>query len=324
MARSTALGEAWAMSEHTAEPAAVKRLERSRDDRMLAGVCGGLARYFGIHPAFYRVGFVVLTLIGGAGILIYAAAALVIPDEGQEDSIASGVLRERRERPWPLIGLGLVAVAGAVLLSNVSIWPRGDAAWILLLLAGWTILMLTRKHPAKRQAEEAPEEGGEAPTAALAPKASGRVGRVAAAIGIAVGIFVTLVLIAAAIFAAVLPVHLGRGIGEENYRVVDIRDLRASYTHGIGDLRVDLGGVRLPVGETHLKARVDIGRVTVIVPRDAALQVRGEARFGEVELLGQSTEGSDADRTIRQQGKRVLVLDGRVGAGKLVVERAVR
>ena len=46
------------MSEHTVEGPAVKRLERSRDDRMLAGVCGGLTRYFGIHPAFYRVGFV--------------------------------------------------------------------------------------------------------------------------------------------------------------------------------------------------------------------------------------------------------------------------
>ena len=68
---------------------------------MLAGVCGGLARYFGIHPAFYRVGFVVLALIGGAGILIYLAAALVIPDEGKEDSIASAALRERRDRPWP-------------------------------------------------------------------------------------------------------------------------------------------------------------------------------------------------------------------------------
>src|SRR6187399_1219403 len=118
-----------AMNETTVEQPAAKRLERTRSDRMLAGVCGGLARYFDIHPAFYRVGFVVLTLIGGAGILIYAAAALVIPDEGEEDSVASAALRERRDRPWPLIGLGLVAVAMLVLLSRVSVWPHGDAAW---------------------------------------------------------------------------------------------------------------------------------------------------------------------------------------------------
>src|SRR5438046_8365049 len=106
------------MNETTAEQPAVKRLERSRSDRMLAGVCGGLARYFDIHPAFYRVGFVVLTLLGGAGILIYAAAALVMPDEGKEDSVATAALRNRRERPWPLIGLALVAVAVVSLLSR--------------------------------------------------------------------------------------------------------------------------------------------------------------------------------------------------------------
>src|SRR5437867_9179708 len=125
------------MSErtHTLQNGAVKRLERSRSDRMLAGVCGGLARYFDIHPAFYRVGFVVLTLLGGAGILIYAAAVLVIPDEGKEDSVATAALRDRRERPWPLIGLALVAVAVVSLLSRATLWPHGDA-WLLLLKIG--------------------------------------------------------------------------------------------------------------------------------------------------------------------------------------------
>src|SRR5215210_4529035 len=92
-------------TQTTVEGPTIKRLERSRSDRMLAGVCGGLASYFEIHPAFYRVGFVVLTLLGGAGIIIYLAAALVIPDEGREDSIAEEVLRQRSDRPWPLIGL---------------------------------------------------------------------------------------------------------------------------------------------------------------------------------------------------------------------------
>src|SRR5919204_4939409 len=103
------------MSEHThtLENGAVKRLERSRSDRMIAGVCGGLARYFDLSPVLYRVGFVVLTLLGGAGVLIYAAAALVIPDEGKVDSVATAALRNRRDRPWPLIGLALVGVAPA-------------------------------------------------------------------------------------------------------------------------------------------------------------------------------------------------------------------
>src|SRR6478735_6812480 len=130
-------------STHTLGNGATKRLERSRSDRMLAGVCGGLARYFDIHPAFYRVGFVVLTLLGGAGIVIYAAAALVMPDEGKEDSVASAALRNRRDRPWPLIGLALVAIAAATLLSRATLWPHGDA-WIVLLVAGGAILWITR------------------------------------------------------------------------------------------------------------------------------------------------------------------------------------
>jgi phage shock protein PspC (stress-responsive transcriptional regulator) len=66
---------------------------------MVAGVSSGLARYFDIHPAVYRVGFVVLTLLGGAGLLLYLAAVLVIPNEGEEDSFATRALRQRRDRP---------------------------------------------------------------------------------------------------------------------------------------------------------------------------------------------------------------------------------
>src|ERR671927_695903 len=130
-------------STHALGNGATKRLERSRSDRKLAGVSGGLARYFDIHPAVYRVGFVVLTLLGGAGILIYAALALVMPDEGKEDSVATAALRNRRERPWPLIGLALVGVAIASLLSRATLWPHGDA-WFVLLVAGGAILWITR------------------------------------------------------------------------------------------------------------------------------------------------------------------------------------
>ena len=142
----------------TPEIPEIRRLQRSRSDRMVAGVSGGLARYFEIHPAVFRVGFVVLTLLGGAGILIYAAAALVMPDEGKEDSIATAALRNRRDRPWPLIGLGLLAVAAAVLLSRATLWPQGDS-WFLFLIAGAVILWITR-HPAGDPAEDATELAG--------------------------------------------------------------------------------------------------------------------------------------------------------------------
>ena len=63
-----------------------RRLRRSRDDRMIAGVVGGLAEYFGQDPALFRVLYVVLSIVSAAfpGILAYAILWLVIPEEGRE------------------------------------------------------------------------------------------------------------------------------------------------------------------------------------------------------------------------------------------------
>jgi phage shock protein PspC (stress-responsive transcriptional regulator) len=308
------------MNETTVEQPAVKRLERSRSDRMLAGVSGGLARYFDIHPAFYRVGFVVLTLIGGAGILIYLAAALVIPDEGEEDSIAAAALRERRDHPWPLVGLALVALAGLVLLSRVSIWPHGDVSWILVLIGGIVVLQLSR-----RPRPEAVAEPAEAPTE-VAPRPGARSWPRRVAIGVVtvVGVALAFVLVAATIFAAVFHVHVGNGIGDQTYNVASYGDLRPEYKLGIGDLRVDMRDVQLPVGVTHLYMRVDVGRLVLVVPRGTALRVHSDADFGTVNLVGRSADGREVDRSVDEPGKRVLELDAHVGAGSLRVERVVR
>jgi phage shock protein PspC (stress-responsive transcriptional regulator) len=315
------------MSENTVEQPAVKRLERSRSDRMLAGVCGGLARYFDIHPAFYRVGFVVLTLIGGAGVIIYLAAALVIPDEGEEDSIAASVLRERREHPGPLIALALVAVAGLVLLSRVSLWPHGDAAWVLLLIAGAIVLWIT--HRPRAEKAETPLAPGAAEGTTEAPFAEPgrplrRTRRVVWAVGTVIGVIAAFLLVGAAIFAAVFRVHVEDGIGDQTYHVADVRDLRSSYELGIGDLEVDLGNLELPPGETHVKGRVDVGRLLVDVPPGVGLKVKADADFGTVDLLGTSADGRKVDRSFDRPAERVLVLDAHVGAGSVHVRRAVR
>jgi phage shock protein PspC (stress-responsive transcriptional regulator) len=61
-----------------------KRLARSKSNRMLFGVCGGLGKYFGIDPTLVRLGFVLLALLDGIGIIIYIILAILMP---QEDSI---------------------------------------------------------------------------------------------------------------------------------------------------------------------------------------------------------------------------------------------
>lgn len=63
-----------------------KRLYRSRDDKKLAGVCGGLGEYFKIDPVMARLGFVLFSLAGGSGLLVYLIMALVIPQEPEINS----------------------------------------------------------------------------------------------------------------------------------------------------------------------------------------------------------------------------------------------
>jgi phage shock protein PspC (stress-responsive transcriptional regulator) len=289
-------------------------LQRSRSDRMLAGVSGGLARYFEIHPAVFRVGFVVLTLLGGAGILIYAAAALVMPDEGKVDSVATAALRNRKDHPWPLIGLGLLAVAGALLLSQATLWPDGDT-WFLFLIAGALILWVTR------HSTEAPAATG-VETTDPAAKRPRRLRRVVVTIGLVVASLLAAALIAVAAVLAVFDVH--RSIGDRTYAVTSAQDLRSEYRLGIGSMKLDLAALQLPEGETRVvDARVDIGDLDVIVPSGVALQVHGTAEVGEVDLRGNAEDGRNVENDLRETGTRVLVLDAHVGAGAVRVERAI-
>ena len=62
-----------------------KRLYRSRRSRMIGGVCGGAAEYFGIDPTLMRVAFVVLAFAGGCGIIAYIVGLIVIPERPEGD-----------------------------------------------------------------------------------------------------------------------------------------------------------------------------------------------------------------------------------------------
>jgi phage shock protein PspC (stress-responsive transcriptional regulator) len=74
------------------------RLGRSTDDRMLAGVAGGIARYLNVDTTLVRIGMVALTLLTGAGAALYIAAWLLIPADGEDQSVAAAWLAARRDR----------------------------------------------------------------------------------------------------------------------------------------------------------------------------------------------------------------------------------
>jgi len=62
-----------------------RRLYRSKSSNVLAGVCGGIGEYFNIDPVIVRIIWVIVTFMGGAGVLAYIIAWLVIPLEGEEN-----------------------------------------------------------------------------------------------------------------------------------------------------------------------------------------------------------------------------------------------
>jgi phage shock protein PspC (stress-responsive transcriptional regulator) len=76
-----------------------KKLRRTRDDRLIAGVCSGAARYLGVDANIIRAGLAVFTLFGGAGIALYAIGWLLIPEEGAEQTIAEDMIKKAGDSP---------------------------------------------------------------------------------------------------------------------------------------------------------------------------------------------------------------------------------
>ena len=74
------------------------QLRRSTDDRMLAGVAGGIARYLNVDATLVRIGIAALILLTGAGAALYIAAWLLIPADGEDQSVAGAWLAARRDR----------------------------------------------------------------------------------------------------------------------------------------------------------------------------------------------------------------------------------
>jgi len=295
------------MTEH----ATYRELRRSRSDRMIAGVCGGLGQYFDVNPVFYRIGFVVLTLLGGAGILIYGASLLVIPDEGERDSIAADVLRNHRQRPAALLGLALVAIAGVALLSHLSFRIHTEGFWVLVLVGGAIILWSQRRTTTHTVAADG--------TTVVAVR---RRRSWLAFFLVALGVLVVVAIAAAITFAATF-MHLGDGVGSRNYAPATASNLRHDYRLGTGHLVLDLSGTDLPAGTTKLGAHVGIGQLQVTVPHDARVRVLGHVSWGDAKILGHDENGHNVD-TVLGAAAPQLVIDAHVGVGEIEVTRAVR
>lgn len=114
-------------------------LRRSHRQRIIGGVAGGIAEYFAIDPLLVRLGFVVLALAGGGGVVIYLIAWLVVPEEGEEGAGRRSAVDPDTTRLF--IGGALIAVGGIILASRfiphfLSVfWP------LVLIGAGVAVLI---------------------------------------------------------------------------------------------------------------------------------------------------------------------------------------
>jgi phage shock protein PspC (stress-responsive transcriptional regulator) len=80
------------------DPPRERQLRRPLNDRMLAGVASGLARYLGLDVLPVRIALVVLCFVGGIGLPLYLAGWLLIPDEGAQQSLADDLVHSVQSR----------------------------------------------------------------------------------------------------------------------------------------------------------------------------------------------------------------------------------
>lgn len=122
-----------------------KRLLRSRDDRILAGVAGGIANYLDVDPTLVRVGFVAAALFGGLGIAAYLVLAVVTPNDDGSGSPAP----DERPSAW----LVVLAVLAVLIVLPGPFWGAfgwwgggwwwGGSLWLVLLIGGAVWLYAT-------------------------------------------------------------------------------------------------------------------------------------------------------------------------------------
>jgi phage shock protein PspC (stress-responsive transcriptional regulator) len=112
-------------------------MERSSDDRIIAGVCAGAARYLNVDPIVVRVVLAVLTVAGFAGVILYVAAWILLPSDDEDKSLAAEWFKlDRNEEQVRVAGLiGAVILAALSIVGNSSWAWWGDSPWWLVPVA---------------------------------------------------------------------------------------------------------------------------------------------------------------------------------------------
>jgi phage shock protein PspC (stress-responsive transcriptional regulator) len=320
-------------------PPVPRRLTRSSSDQVLAGVAGGLGRYFDIDPIIFRIGFVVLTLAGGAGLLAYLAAWVLVPadpaageapaDRSRAATIAGASVLALAAIVLlghglfflapPLIGLGILAVVGVLLWRAAGGSDGGSSAAAKIGLALLLIVVTVLGFAAVTVGAAL---GGGAIIAGLVIAVGGALAVSAFLGGRRWLVLPALILAIPLGFVAAAGLDVGGGVGERDYQPTTLAELDHGYKLGIGQLRLDLTQVDLPAGRTPLKLDMGIGSVRMVVPDDVCVASDVRVGAGYARVLDRDNGGLDVDwrqSPIDNTGVKRLVINGDVGVGELQV-----
>jgi len=142
-----------------------KRLYRSRTEKMVAGVAGGIAQYLDIDPVFVRIAFVTLIFFHGAGIIIYLISAIIIPkedlvfgpkpiedtEEAAEKEKQKAAEKEKRKMSREKIFGGILVALGVIFLADnlfMEITFENIFPLVLIVIGGWMVFNTFKKEKA--------------------------------------------------------------------------------------------------------------------------------------------------------------------------------
>jgi len=155
--------------ETQAASAGLKRLYKSRRDKMIDGVCGGIAEYFNVDATIIRILFVAMAFLGGAGVILYLVGMVLMP--ANPEHLASGAVLAGREKNLTLVWGSILVVLGVVLLlSNLGLFAFyrvWEMSWGIvfaaaLILLGLAIISRERRIVSSGSTEAAAPQSGAA------------------------------------------------------------------------------------------------------------------------------------------------------------------
>jgi phage shock protein PspC (stress-responsive transcriptional regulator) len=321
-----------------------RRLVRSRENRVIGGVCAGIARYLGVDPLIIRATAAALVLLGGLGAFLYVGALLLLPDD---DGPALADATTTRGRLLTVLGVVALVGAAAVVLSGAVLGSLGVLVPLsFLALAGLVVWWLVSGEGLSGSGRDVARRSalglGVLLLSAVIFAAGGWAvgtggGTLAAALVIGAGAAVALGAFVHPVRWLVLPalgLALGAGIasaadldlrggaGEREYRPLAATDVRDHYRLGVGRLVVDLRRAQLDAGDVPLELEVGMGQAVVLVAEDVCVATRARVAMGGVQVFGRDNAGIDLDwedRPVAPSGVTRLVVDAHVGFGGLEV-----